>query len=250
MPKGISDLSPHILFSQFRGPFPVNLADDGAGGGDADGDKGEGDQSKGDDGDKKKGDKKKPDSSDTEGRITVLAREKQELQEKLAKIEADKKAEADKKLLEEGKLSQVLEGKTKELDTLTGEHTSLKEKLAKYEGYATKQIKDSIKAIGDKEKQKTAEAMLEGKAPEEQLALLPNILALVGAQATSFGGTAPASTKTPDKNELDVKKARHKELITKTTAGTITGSERGELHRLGFELSDEFRKEQEAKTTT
>lgn len=190
----------------------------------------------------------KPEPKDTEGRITVLAREKKELEDKLAAIESEKKLAAENKLKEEGKLQELLSQREKDLAELSGTTTSMKSKLEAYEKLATEQVETALKSITDKEKQKTVKDMLEGKPVEEQVTMLPKLLALVGQPAASFGGPTPTSTTTPGKTDLSVKKARHAELVEKTKKLTISGAERGELHRLSIELSEEFQKEQAAKS--
>ena len=213
------------------------MADDGTGGGNADGDKG-GDDKKGDAGDDKTDDKKADDKkSDTEGRITVLAREKKELEDKLAAIDAEKKAAADAKLLEEGNFKKLLEDKDTELTRISGEHTGLKSKVEAYEALAKDQIAASVKAIGDKEKQKTVTDMLEGKPIEEQIKMLPKLLRLVGEQSSSFGGPIHESANKGDKTEDSAKQKRFDELLVKATAGSLTPQERQEKDKLAKELS-------------
>ncbi|MDB5344252.1 MAG: hypothetical protein JWP89_2629 [Schlesneria sp.] len=184
---------------------------------------------------------------ETEGRITELARKNKELQDQLDKIATDKKAADDAKLKEEGKLQELLTQKEKALEELNGTSTSMKTKLDNYEKLAQEQVDSTLKAITDKEKQKTVKDMLEGKPIEEQIAMMPKLLALVGQTAANFGGATPTSTTSPDKTDLSVKRSRHAELIDKTKKGTITGAERGEMHRIQTELSAEFEKDEAAK---
>lgn len=250
MPHGPSALF-HPLYSQFRGPLAFNMADDGAGGGNAGGDQGKGDQGKGDGGDQGK----KPTPDDTQGRITDLdtklkaeREEKKALAAKLKEYEDAKKAEEDEKAKKKGDYEKLLADRDGQVSTLTGEKDALAAKLAKYEEHATKQIEDSLKAITDADKQKSAKAMLEGRSLEDQVALLPEVLKLAGSAAPSgFGGPTPQSTTTPSQTEVAQKEARYEELLNKPQK---TPQERNEMHRLMGELEKVWNERQQKKRDT
>lgn len=188
-----------------------------------------------------------PKADDTEGRISQLAKENKELKEWKKEQERLKKEEEDKKLQESGEHQKLAEQYKTESATEKAAREAAEARATKFETLMKKQIEDQLAAITDKEKKVKITALLGDKPVEEQMEMLPNILGLMGVAPTSFGGPTPTSTTTPDKTDLSVKKARHAELVKKAADGTATGSERGELHRLGFELSAELRKEEEAK---
>ncbi len=237
MPYGTSALSSHILFSQFRGPFAYNMADDGSGGGEADADKagGEKDQKKADAGDK--GNKKKDDKADdTEGRISTLVTDRDTWKKKAQDYEEAEKKRKEDEAKAQGKHEELANQFASERDTAAKERDDAKAAVQEYEEMATSQIEASLKTITDEEKRKSAKAMLDGLSVREQYKRLPEIMKLVGGTAAPFGGATPASTKDPDNTSVDAKQARYTDLLNKKEP--LTPTENAEFNRLMKELQE------------
>lgn len=242
MPRSISALSAHKLFSEYRGPRILNELAPTPTPAPTPSPTPEPTPSP----EPTPAQSPKPD--DHEGRITDLDNKNKELKKKLKEFEDAEKKRLEDEAKARGEHEKLAEQYKNESATEKAAREAAEARAARFEAQMKKQIDEQIKAISDAEKQKKITELLGEKPVEEQMEMLPNLFALMGVAPQSFGGPTPASTTTPDKTDLSAKRSRHKELIDKTIAGTISGSERAEKHRLEIELSDIFQKEQEAKT--
>lgn len=179
-----------------------------------------------------------PKPEDTEGRITQLVSELKDLKQwKKDREKADKDAD-DEKLRKKGEYETLLSERDTTITTLTGERDTAAGKLAKYEADAQKRIDDSLKSITDAEKQKSAKAMLEGRALEDQIALLPDVMKLTGGSASNFGGPTPPSNLKPETTDEAGKQKRFDELLVKQVKeGKLSPQEQQEKEKLAKELS-------------
>jgi len=188
MPRGMLDLSPHILTSQYRGPHIFNEAGTPPPADPPPAPKaGEG------------GDTPPPPPKDkgdeTEGRISKLVDERNELKKQLKAIEDAKKGEEDEKLKKKGEFEKLLGDREKELETLKGESGTTKDKLDAYEKVLKGQLDTALKGIADEAKRNTVQKLLDGKSLADQVALLPEVMQAIGAQGPSaFGGGTPPGT--------------------------------------------------------
>lgn len=252
MPYGISALSAHpILFSEYRGPRILNdasAADDAAAKAAAD-EKAKADadaKAKADADAKAKADADKS-KDDTEGRISKLVEERNELRKwKKEKEEAEKKAE-EERLAKKGEHETLAKQREAERDTEKKAREEAEAKLAKYEEDAKKRIKAGLDSITDADRRKAAEKMLAGRATEDQIELLPEVMKLAGAAAPAgFGGPTPTGDKTPSALETDQKQKRFNELLAKRD---MTPEERSEFHRLTNDLQKVWDEKKQKGTT-
>jgi len=216
----------------------------GEGGGDDKGGEG-GDKKPPEGGDKGDGEKGKQKPDDSEGRISELAKQNKELKAAIkAREDADKAAEDDK-AKKKGDYEKLLSERDAELADERKVKTDYEAKLAKYEADAQKRIDEGLKGITDAERQKSAKAMLEGRTLEDQVALLPEVMKLAGAAASTFGAATPESKI--QGAPLDAKKTRFAELNEKQKKSPLTPQERFEKNTLMVELGKVWEQEQEKK---
>jgi hypothetical protein len=241
MPRGIVALSSHQLFSTYRGPVILNMADDDAA--KAAADKANTDKAASDAKAKEEAEAKAK-KEDTEGRISQLANENKELR-KAAKEreEADKKAE-EERLAKKGEHEKLAQQYAGERDAERKKSSELESKLKVYENHAKEQIKQGLESITDAEKKKSAEAMLDGLSTEEQMRRLPDIMKLVGSTAATFG-TKTVATNVQNA-PINQKKAQFTALMDKEKKGEkLTPQERVQKNELMVELGEIWNKEQE-----
>lgn len=226
MPYGTSALSPHVLFSEYRGPRILNDASAGAN-----------PPPPGEGGtpppNPASNPPPPPKGDDTEGRITDLSTKNKELKIKLKEYEDAEKKRKEDEALQRGEHEKVIKEKDTELTTLKGEHEVNSKKLTAYEKAAKDHVAKALESIKDEKKKAAVLKLLDGREPLDQFSLLPEALELAGASGNgSFGGGTPEGTP-PDKSEAERKKARLDELIDKEMKGTsLTPKERKEKYDL------------------
>jgi hypothetical protein len=159
------------------------------------------------------------------------------------RLKADKDAE-EAKALKKGEHEKIIEQRTKELAEATAANETAKGQLEAYEKVLKGQLDTALKAIADEPKRKTVEKLLEGKSLADQVALLPDVLAAIGAQApATFGGPTPTSGSGPSAVEMDQKQKRYSELLTKRD---ITPTEKAERNTLMKELEKSWQEKHKA----
>lgn len=223
MPQGTSALSPHILFTQYRGLLMYNMAEPPT-------------PPAPPEPPAPPAPPAPPKPDDTEGRISALVADNKELKKQLKEfLDAKKKAE-DGKLIEDGKLKELLDTKEKDLSTATTERDTLKEQLSGYEKAVKGHVKKSLEGIKDEKKRAAVEKLLEGRTPAAQMNLLPEAMELAGTTSTSFGGPTPQGGD--PKTTKEQKEARFAELNLKMMKGEkLTPPEERDHQKLMLELS-------------
>ena len=102
-----------------------------------------------------------PSKTYSEEEFKKVVAERQEVKEKLRKIEEEKKADAEKKALEEGKLKELLEAKNAELETERKARQEASSKAEKYEEQQKLLREQALSRIPDEQMRSIA-----GKLPD------------------------------------------------------------------------------------
>lgn len=214
-------LSLHTLYSQYRGPVILNMADAPA------------EPTKEAPKEAPKEEPKeapKPENSAEERVKKALEKAKNAEERAKALEDAEKKRQEDE-ALKRGEHEKLLKQKDEELGKLKGDHESASKTLESYEKAAKDQVEKKLEAVKDAKKKESILKLLEGRPVLEQFALVDEAITLAGAGG-DFGSPTPASLDTQSK---ETKKKRYAELLAKSDP---TPSERAERHKLMFELSD------------